>query len=69
MINHFQAPFFVSPSSALQVIKGTGGGGIGYRPGNEKSCLAGNLMPQRVCKREERINITGVTMFSAKDSV
>ena len=26
MINHFQAPFFVSPSSALQVIKGTGGG-------------------------------------------
>lgn len=26
MINHFQAPFFVTPSSALQVIKGTGGG-------------------------------------------
>ena len=26
MINHFQALFFVTPSSALQVIKGTGGG-------------------------------------------
>ena len=25
MINHFQGPFFVTPSSALQVIKGTEG--------------------------------------------